>query len=135
MAPQPGLLNDATSRTGVDLPRVLRAMNERLEYLLDRDHLIGHAWLMDVQTRDDVDTVMRRKIIPLIAEYFYDDWSKVRSVLGNTNDFVERQRLGAPPGLESDLGEARYRWSVHETFPEEAYDHLVRAAVPDEAAE
>ena len=135
MAPQPHLLDDATTRTGVDLPNVLRAMNERLEYLVDRDHLVGHAWLMDAQTRDDVDTAMRRKIIPLIAEYFYDDWSKVRSVLGNTNDFVERQRLGAPPGLESDLGEARYRWSVHETFPEEAYDHLVRAAVPDEAAE
>ena len=135
MAPQPNLLDDASKRTGVDLPGVLRAMNERLEYLVDRDHLIGHAWLMDAETRDGVDTAMRRKIIPLIAEYFYDDWSKVRAVLGGTNDFVERQRLGAPPGLESDLGEARFRWTVRDAFPEDAYDRLVRPAAPDEAAE
>ena len=133
MAPQPDLLDDAARRTGVDLPNVLRAMNERLEYLVDRDHLIGHAWLMEANTRDDVDTAMRRKIIPLIAEYFYDDWSKVRSVLGGTDHFVERQRLGTPPGLESDMGETRYRWSVRETFPEDAYDHLVGTPVPDEA--
>ena len=102
---------------------------------MDRDHLIGHAWLMEANTRDDVDTAMRRKIIPLIAEYFYDDWSKVRSVLGGTDHFVERQRLSTPPGLESDMGEARYRWSVRETFAEDAYDHLVRAPAPDEASE
>ncbi len=136
MAPQPGLLEDAARRTDIDLPGVLRAMNERLEYLVDRDHLIGHAWLMEAETRDDVDTAMRRKIIPLIAEYFYDDWSKVQSVLGGTDHFVERQRLSTPPGLESDLGEVRFRWTVRETFPDDAYEHLVRSAPtePDEAA-
>ena len=135
LAPQPSLLTDAEKRTGVDLPNVLRAINERLEYLVDRDHLIGHAWLMDAKTRDDVDTAMRRKIIPLIAEYFYDDWSKVQSVLGGTDHFVERERLSTPPGLESDLGEARFRWTVRDAFPEDAYKHLVRSSVPDEAAE
>ena len=135
MAPKPDLLDDAAKRAGVDLPSVLRAMNGRLEYLVDRDHLIGHAWLMDAETRDDVDTAMRRKVIPLIAEYFYDDWNKVRSVLGGTDHFVERQRLRSPPGLESDLGEARFRWTVREAFPEDAYEHLVRRPVPSEAAE
>jgi len=135
MAPQPSLLADVEKRTGIDLPSVLRAINERLEFLVDRDHLIGHAWLMDAETRDDVDTAMRRKVIPLIAEYFYDDWNKVRSVLGGTDHFVERQRLRSPPGLESDLGEARFRWTVREAFPEDAYEHLVRRSVPGEAAE
>ena len=102
---------------------------------MDRDHLIGHAWLMEASTRDDVDTAMRRKIIPLIAEYFYDDWSKVQSVLGGTDHFVKGQPLSAPPRLESDLGEARYRWSVRATFADDAYDHLVRPPVPDEAVE
>ncbi|MCY3640225.1 MAG: hypothetical protein OXH37_04340 [Gammaproteobacteria bacterium] len=135
MAPQPSLLADAERHTGVDLPNVLRAINERLEFLVDRDHLIGHAWLMDAETRDDVDMAMRRKVIPLIAEYFYDDWSKVQSVLGGTDHFVERERLSSPPGLESDLGEARFRWTVRNAFPEDAYKHLVRSSVPDEAAE
>ncbi|MCZ0945497.1 MAG: AAA family ATPase [Gammaproteobacteria bacterium] len=135
MAPQPSLLADAEKRTGVDLPNVLGAINERLEFLVDRDHLIGHAWLMDAETRDDVDTAMRRKVIPLIAEYFYDDWSKVQSVLGGTDHFVERECLSTPPGLESDLGEARFRWTVREAFPDDSYEHLVRSSVPDEAAE
>ena len=125
---RPDLLADAAKLTGVDLPRVLQVMNERLEYLVDRDHLIGHAWLMDAQTRGDVDVAMRQKIIPLIAEYFYDDWSKVRAVLGGTDHFVERQPLGAPPGLDSDAGEDRYRWTVREVFPEDAYKVLVDPA-------
>ena len=47
------------------------------------------------------------------------------------------QRLSVPPGLESDLGEARFRWTVRETFPDDAYEHLVRPAPaePDETAE
>ena len=100
-------------------------MNARLEWLLDRDHLIGHAWLMNAQTRDDVDRAMRRKIIPLIAEYFYDDWKKVHAVLGGAGDFVEGQSLDPPPGLD-DMGEKRYRWTVRQEFSEIAYDRLVK---------
>ena len=125
MSPEPALLQDARDRTGVDLPRVLAALNERLEYLIDRDHRIGHAWLMEAQTRADVDAVMRHKIIPLIAEYFYDDWSKVRAVLGGTDHFVQRHQLGTPPGLENDIGEARYRWTVNHRFDDDAYRFLI----------
>ena len=87
LPPNPDLLSDDVE--GIDLPTVLRTINNRLEWLIDRDHLIGHAWLMGAQTKADVDRVMRRKIIPLIAEYFYDDWKKARAVLGGTNDFVK----------------------------------------------
>ena len=123
MAPKPELLSVVD---GVDLPAVLKTINERLEYLYDRDHLIGHAWLMNASTKADVDDIMRRKIIPLIAEYFYDDWRKVRAVLGNTDDFVRRERLSPPPGLnEADMDE-RFRWTVRDDFATDAYRRLVQ---------
>ena len=135
MSPDPDLLRKAAERTGVDLPRVLGALNERIEYVVDRDHLIGHAWFMNAETREDVNTVMRHKIIPLIAEYFYDDWNKVHAVLGGTGDFVTRARLYAPPGLESDTGEERYRWTVQKTFAENAYENLIAPVNRDEGGE
>ena len=127
LPPDSGKLRDAAGKTGIDLPAVLRVINERLEWFIDRDHLIGHAWLMGACTREDVDQAMRRKIIPLVAEYFYDDWEKVRAVLGGTEDFVERKALPPPPGLD-DPGENRYRWTVRKSFEEGAYERLVAGA-------
>ena len=124
LPPDPERLRDAAEETGIDLPNVLRALNERLEWLIDRDHLVGHAWLMGARTREDVDRAMRRKIIPLIAEYFYDDWEKVRAVLGGTGDFVQREPLRPPPDLD-DPGERRYRWTLRETFEEGGYERLI----------
>ena len=135
MSPRSDLLREARDRTGVDLPRVLVVLNERLEYLIDRDHQIGHAWMMEAETRDDVDAVMRHKIIPLIAEYFYDDWRKVRAVLGGTDHFVERRQLGSPPGLENDIGEARYRWTVQQRFDGDAYRFLIDGPGPHAVSE
>ena len=69
---------------------------------------------------------MRRKIIPLLAEYFYDDWAKVRAVLGGGSEFVRSERLSPPPGLEQDgVDEERYRWTVRAEFPRAAYDRLI----------
>ena len=123
IAPQPELLEEVE---GIDLPAVLAKINERLEYLIDRDHLIGHAWLMGATTKEEVDRVMRHKIIPLVAEYFYDDWRKVRAVLGSTDDFVRGERLAPPPGLDDLDADERYRWIVCEEFPVVAYERLVR---------
>ena len=131
LAPEAALLEDAKERTNVDLPRVLTTINDRLEYLIDRDHLIGHAWLMRAKDRQEVDAIMRRKVIPLIAEYFYDDWNKVRAVLGGTDDFIDRVELEAPPAIDQDMVEARYRWSVRQAFSEDAYESLVRGANRD----
>ena len=126
LAPDPDLLDDASEATGIDLPAMLGAINERLEYLIDRDHLIGHAWLMGARTKADVDRIMRHKIIPLIAEYFYDDWQKVRAVLGGTDDFVQGKTLNPPPGLDdTDASEDRRRWTVRDEFEEGAYDRLI----------
>ena len=132
MLPRPELLETVG---GIDLPKVLRTINARLEYLIDRDHLIGHAWFMGAETKADVDHIMRRKIIPLIAEYFHDDWNKVHAVLGGSGDFVRRERLPSPPGLDEDTGEERYRWTVLKRFEDGAYNRLVFVKAPDAETE
>ena len=124
ITPDPSLLEEAGKYTGLDLPAVLQAMNDRLEWLVGRDQLIGHAWFLGAKSREAVDEVMRRKVIPLIAEYFYDDWEKVRAVLGGTDAFVQREKLKPPPGLEGE-GETRYRWTVRNDFPPGAYEELI----------
>lgn len=120
--PNPSVLKEAAARTGIDLPTLLTIINERIEYLYDRDHQIGHAYFTGCDTRADVDEVMRHKVIPLLAEYFFEDWGKIAAVLGDldTHDgpieggFLNRSVLKAPPGLDNGEAMPRFRWDVRE---------------------
>lgn len=113
----------------IDLATLLTTINERIEYLFDREHQIGHAYFIGCRTRADVDEVMRHKIIPLLAEYFYEDWAKVAAVLGDGDDgeddregrFIDRRRLKAPKGMGGEDAAPRYRWSVRDTFYYEGF--------------
>lgn len=71
----------------IDLSLMLRTMNKRIEALLDREHMIGHAYFLRSKGKlidgDELPNVFRNKIIPLLTEYFFDDWEKVRIVLGD----------------------------------------------------
>lgn len=82
MMPDLETLNDKMIE-GIELKKILSKINQRVEYLYDRDHTIGHAYFIDVKSKDDLDDVMRNKIFPLLQEYFYDDWEKIRMVLGD----------------------------------------------------
>ncbi|KAI9030611.1 hypothetical protein DFJ74DRAFT_602589 [Hyaloraphidium curvatum] len=66
---------------GIDLSRVLRALNDRVEFFLDRDHAIGHSYFPGVESLDDLRAAFKDKIIPLLREYFFDDTGKVAAVL------------------------------------------------------
>lgn len=123
LMPEPEVLQDAADRSGVNLVKLLTALNDRIEYLFDRDHTIGHAYFIACQTREDVDAVMRHRVIPLLAEYFYEDWEKVARVLGDADGqgrCLERRTLKAPDGS----GEERHRWVVKPVFGADAYDGI-----------
>ena len=79
MEPQPDLLGQVIE--GVEVSRVLRRLNDRLEYMLDRDHRIGHAYLMHAASLDDLRRAFDAQIIPLLQEYFFDDLSRMAAVL------------------------------------------------------
>ncbi|WP_457579567.1 AAA family ATPase [Ensifer adhaerens] len=113
---------DAANLDGIDLCKLLLTINERIEYLFDREHQIGHAYFTGCRSRADIEDVMRHKVIPLLAEYFYEDWSKVAAVLGDGDGtkgahFLEARRLTAPAGFADDeLGGEKMRWSVKAGF-------------------
>ncbi|WP_207634629.1 AAA family ATPase [Paraburkholderia hospita] len=123
LMPDPLVLG--TNVGGINLQKLLTTINDRIEYLFDREHQIGHAYFTSCDTRDDVEDVMRHKVIPLLAEYFYEDWSKVAAVLGDTGhgqaQFLEARRLAAPAGIDEDnFAAEKLRWRVkdHFTFSE-----------------
>ena len=135
MMPDASLLADAAETCGLDLPRFLATINERIEYLYDREHRIGHACFMDCASRADVDAVMRHKVIPLLAEYFFEDWEKVAAVLGDAashdrsieGKFLNRSVLKAPPGLDDGDALPRFRWTVRSEDEGLDYTGLVEA--------
>jgi hypothetical protein len=120
LAPRPDLLVEVE---GVPLGPVLDTINRRLEYLLDRDHAIGHAFFMGEggASRAAIDDTMRFKIIPLLQEYFFEDWGRIHAVLGE--GFITGTRLTPPPGFEDDR--ERRSWSVRRDFLPDAYATLL----------
>jgi hypothetical protein len=67
---------------GVNLKLLLEKINDRLTALKDRDHTIGHAWLWNLTTIDSLRFVFKDKIIPLLQEFFYNDYEKLGLLLG-----------------------------------------------------
>lgn len=126
LMPDPEVLSEASLRTGVNLGALLRTLNERIEYLFDREHQIGHAYFIRCSSIADIHDTMRHRVIPLLAEYFYEDWSKVALVLGDGEGegrFLTRIKLDVPAGMQSDgFGEERYRWQVRASFDNNAYN-------------
>ena len=84
MQPNPDIL----SKVGeVDLSKLLKTINQRIELLIDKDHQIGHSYFIGIEDLDGLKRTFKDKIIPLLEEYFYGDFGKIGLVLGGA--FIE----------------------------------------------
>lgn len=88
MMPKPNVLSDNCE--GVNLQELLKAINTRIEYLLDREKTIGHAFFIGIDNLEKLKNVFQNKIIPLLQEYFYNDYALIDAVL-NENGMLEKQ--------------------------------------------
>lgn len=86
-------INIQKDGTIINLQILLETINERIEYLYDRDHQIGHAYFIGVQTFDELQSIFKNKIIPLLQEYFYDDWEKIRLVLADNQAMEQKYQF------------------------------------------
>lgn len=135
MCPDPTLLKDKVLQgTNISVGDVLTAMNQRIEVLLDRDHCIGHAPFMslsDVVTAQDLATVFEGSIVPLLQEYFFEDWGKIRRVL---NDHMKEKEFCfvVEKNITAEILEQEERqrplWEIcHKAFARvESYAGIVR---------
>lgn len=70
----------------LDVAAMLDKINERIEYLYDREHTIGHAFFTDLKddaTLEKLQSIFEKSVIPLLQEYFYEDYQKIQLVLGD----------------------------------------------------
>ena len=127
----------------INLAQLLQRLNDRLEYLLDRDHALGHALFMGIESLDALRRVMAERVIPMLQEYFFDDLEKVRLVLtGSDKDSVFfTTRLLSPTVLFSNArrtvgDESRQTFSLGnpETWNEADFLGLYGDAPADMAA-
>jgi 5-methylcytosine-specific restriction enzyme B len=85
MPPRPDLVDDVVV-AGVSIGNLLRVLNERIELLLDRDHRLGHAYFLPLRQNPSIEHlghVFRFNIVPLLQEYFFEDWQRIRWVLND----------------------------------------------------
>ena len=97
----------------VNIGAMLKAINERIEYLYDREHTIGHAVFLELNENNDIDkleNIFKKSVIPLLQEYFYEDYDKIRLILGdNAKDedeqFIFAESIKPKDVFEGDIGD------------------------------
>lgn len=83
---------------GVNIEEMLKVMNQRIGVLLDRDHHIGHTYFLPLKEDPSIArlaSIFRNQVVPLLQEYFFEDWGRIRLVLNDQNKaddncFVQR---------------------------------------------
>lgn len=108
MMPDPNHKDISDNVEGVDCRKMIEAMNRRISALLDREHQIGHTYLMGVDTMERLFGTFQNEIFPLLQEYFFDDWSKIRAVLGGNGFVVEENTAGLFRENEQEVDEQFY---------------------------
>ena len=85
MMPDTDILKNVTV-DGVEIAPILEKINERITFLYDREHTIGHAFFIKLIDSPDINTlgsIFEKSIIPLLQEYFYEDYQKIQLILGD----------------------------------------------------
>ncbi len=139
MPPRPELLKGINVE-GVNIGELLQVMNERIELLLDRDHCLGHAYFMPLITTPSLPvlpvlgSIFRNKIIPLLQEYFFEDWQRIQWVLNDHRKPNAEHRFVQQPAPQDELfgegvnvNEQNRRWTINDAAfgKAEAYQGII----------
>ena len=120
---------------GISISDLLTTLNRRIEVLFDREHTLGHAFFTPLRLSKSIETlgkIFRDKVVPLLQEYFYDDYEKICLVLGDKKrpehqrffktETVDLQKLFGTD-LEFEISPT-YRINPAAFFDPEVYRHF-----------
>jgi 5-methylcytosine-specific restriction protein B len=124
MPPQPELLREVTVNE-INIADLLSAMNERIEVLLGRDHCLGHAYFMPLKkerTMERLASIFRNQVLPLLQEYFFEDWQRIQWVLNDHRKpdpadrfvFQTKADLGALFGDKVPVSTHNMPWRINQ---------------------
>ena len=117
---------------GLNVEAMLRVINERIALLYDREHTIGHAFFMKLRTEQKLENlkeIFRKSVIPLLQEYFYEDWNKIQLVLGDNAKsedkykFILDEKVSLKnifKGNPEDIIDIEKKYAINA----EAFDHI-----------
>ena len=95
MQPDPSVLSEIYVEK-LSIQQLLSHMNQKISVLYDREHTIGHAYFMPLKNNPTVETlasIFKSAILPLLQEYFYEDYEKIRLVLGDNKKVNESEQF------------------------------------------
>jgi 5-methylcytosine-specific restriction protein B len=113
MPPKASLLTDINIH-GINLDQLLSTINERIEVLLDSDHLIGHSYFLPLKNKEQgseqekmLASIFTQNILPLLQEYFFDDWERIGWVLNDHNKSVDNKfiHIGGDSNISDLFGQ------------------------------
>lgn len=124
MPPRPELL-DGVTVSGIDVSKLLTVLNQRIEALLDREHCLGHAYFLPLEgdaSLTRLASIFRQQILPLLQEYFFEDWQRIQWVLNDHRKLKPEHRfVRAQPwnvkelfGDDVTVSGTRQAWVVNE---------------------
>lgn len=109
MLPQPEQLDNVViyhEEGDINVGDLLRVINQRIEVLLDRDHCLGHAYFMPLQavpTLQTLASIFKNQVLPLLQEYFFEDWQRINWVLNGHHSDNRTPRFICPPKESQSL--------------------------------
>ena len=136
MLPQSEVL-EGVEVEGISISHMISVINKRIEVLYDREHTIGHAYFIPLKADNSIENlanIFKNRIIPLLQEYFYENYERIRLVLGDNQKPEELQFIQKISVIENDLFgedtdeiEDAYKFTINEDVFEniDAYKKMI----------
>ena len=111
----------------IDIYSMFKRINQRIEYLSSKDYILGHTYFLDLiksPTLETLSQIFKYTIIPLLREYFYDDYQKIRLILADNQTDIKENQFILEVSQPCDLfGNADIELNPIYKINQEAFNH------------